>query len=432
MCLFTSCLEEECEQTTTYQSYIPIIVEAADWRSTDFASVPTTEVCEPSGFYVYGDYFFVLDRNEGLQILDNRDNAHPRPVKQLSIPGAQAISVRNDVLYINQYIDLLAFDLSDPTEPKFLSRSERIFQGSSTYGYGFTLDDDLITGYTEGTEVREEGCNSLYYGDTWFCYGDVFYTRQDVAFSADVANFAFAQSAGSQRSSTSTPLPETVGSGGSLATFTITQGNLYVVDYNNLRAFSLADPEKPALVSDIYVGWEIETIFPYEDKLFIGAQSGLHIYSLADPLAPAALSTFEHIRSCDPVVVQNDKAYVTLWGGSECGNQGDQLMVVDVADATQPTLIQELPMTNSHGLGIAGNKLFLCSGEEGVRVFDVLESGLVGDEVDHLEGFAAKDVIVRGDRNELIVFGWQTNGIQQYDYSDEGKLTQVSSLSVCQ
>src|SRR4051812_12024619 len=63
------------------------------------------------------------------------------------------------------------------------------------------------------------------------------------------------------------------GQGGSLARFTIANGYLYMVDQQELKAFSLSNPTDPVLTKTIQVGMDVETIFVFEDKLFIGSQN---------------------------------------------------------------------------------------------------------------------------------------------------------------
>src|ERR1043165_6801720 len=66
------------------------------------------------------------------------------------------------------------------------------------------------------------------------------------------------------------------GKGGSLARFTIVGNYLYTVDKTQLRVFDVADPASAVFKSSTDVGFEIETIFPFRDKLFIGSTSVVH------------------------------------------------------------------------------------------------------------------------------------------------------------
>ena len=76
------------------------------------------------------------------------------------------------------------------------------------------------------------------------------------------------------------------GIGGSMARFTIVDDYLYTVDSYKLISFDIQDQINPVMKEEVSLGWGIETIFPYEDKLFIGAQNGMHIYGLSNKEKP--------------------------------------------------------------------------------------------------------------------------------------------------
>src|SRR5690606_33194815 len=101
-----------------------------------------------------------------------------------------------------------------------------------------------------------------------------------------------------------------VGKGGSLARFTIAMNHLYVVDGSTLYTYSLADPNTPVKVSELAIGFNIETIYPWGDKLFIGSMDAMYIYSISNPATPNYLAMASHVRACDPVVANDTRAYV--------------------------------------------------------------------------------------------------------------------------
>ncbi|MFT6001250.1 MAG: hypothetical protein ACI81P_003719 [Neolewinella sp.] len=424
-CSLTSCLEERCEEERTVIGFDPITVSASEWRSSAFFCGVGQPVCTTSSFYIYDNYLFMVEENQGLHIYDNTDSNNPVPVTFMEAPGGQGIAVRNGILYMNQYTDLVAFSLANPEQPEMVGRTEDVFEPYSIFAQ--VLEDDVfITGFNETSERRTIDCQSPNFRSQTFWEDQIFFA-EDASFLRNSSNFdvaIFSTAAGGAG-------PENVGQGGSLARFTISNGTLYAVDNNSLRVFDLADPENPVFSDNVDLGWGIETIFPYEDKLFIGANNGMHIYSVANPTAPVKLSTFEHVLSCDPVVVANDKAYVTLWGGRDCGSVGDQLEIIDVSDATNPVSLQITPMSNSHGLGVAEGKLFLCAQWEGLKVFDLTDEGLLGEQLSSLNNINARDVIVLPGDNDLIVLGYGEDGVQQFDYTDEGQLTATSRIDLC-
>src|SRR5262245_61604276 len=84
------------------------------------------------------------------------------------------------------------------------------------------------------------------------------------------------------------------GAGGSTARFTIAGNYLYVVDNLSLKAFDISTNNSPVYKSKTDIGINIETIFPYQDKLFIGSSSTMYIYSLTDPAKPTLLGKAEY------------------------------------------------------------------------------------------------------------------------------------------
>jgi hypothetical protein len=88
-------------------------------------------------------------------------------------------------------------------------------------------------------------------------------------------------------------------------------------------------------------------------------------------------------------------------------------------------------MSNSHGLGVAEGKLFLCAQREGLKVYDLTDDGLLGNQLSVTEGINARDVIVLPGDNDLIVLGYGQDGIQQFDYTDEGQVSATSKIDLC-
>jgi len=225
----------------------------------------------------------------------------------------------------------------------------------------------------------------------------------------------------------SAPMIQT-GVGGSMARFTIMKEHLYSIDNSNMQVFDISNLDNPVPGANLNIGWGIETIFPYNDNLFIGSQSGMIIYDNSNPDFPTHLSTFSHIVSCDPVVVENDIAYVTLRGGSGCRNNfTNQLDVIDISNLTNPKLLKSYPMTNPHGLGIDNGTLFICEGNAGLKVYDATDVYTISDKLLAYYGeFDAYDVIPFN--KNLILIG--NNGLYQFDYSDPENIEFLSMISI--
>ena len=162
------------------------------------------------------------------------------------------------------------------------------------------------------------------------------------------------------------------GAGGSTARFTIAGNYLYVVDHMSLKAFDLSN-NSPVYKSKTDVGINIETIFPYQDKLFIGSSSSMYIYSLANPSRPERLARADYnIRmACDPVVARDSVAYATLRATGRCGGGQSALVVYNIKNISSPQLERAVSLIAPYGLGLKNNSLYVCEGNYGLSVFNV-------------------------------------------------------------
>jgi hypothetical protein len=138
----------------------------------------------------------------------------------------------------------------------------------------------------------------------------------------------------------------------------------------------------------------------------------MHILDNTDPASPTHVGDFQHARAVDPVVAQNDVAYVTLRVDTTQPANGitNQMNVVDIADVTQPVLLNTVPMQGPEGLSVSGDRLYVCDGIAGLKVFDV--SSPTQPVVENaIAGLQCSDVIASGN----ILFVISDDGLAQYD-----------------
>lgn len=163
------------------------------------------------------------------------------------------------------------------------------------------------------------------------------------------------------------------GKGGSLARFTIVGKYLYIVDKNNLKVFDLSIASKPLLRNTTDVGFEIETIFPFKDRLFIGSTSVVHIFSIENPESPVKLGTAISptvMRRCDPVVAKDSVAYATLRSSGICGGVQNILAVYNITNIHNPVQVNSMPVTEPYGLGYSDNALYVCD-KSSLLIYDI-------------------------------------------------------------
>lgn len=403
---------DQCEDRNTFSYYEPVYTPLSVIRSSIAIDEPKP-ITSVGKIYFKDGYLFVNEPGEGIHVIDNHDPQNPLRKHFITIPGNFDMAIRNNILYADSYIDLVALDISNPDQVVEVSRLENIFSQYNNMGFYVDAQRGLVTEWVEkeNVEITETPCDADI--QPWGGY----YYRGGVVMEGDL----YAAVKGSAVPGNST------GVGGSMARFTINADHLYMLDAFNLHTADITDPTVMVKKSTNQILSDIETIFPFEDKLFIGSQSGMHIFSLEDPANPKKVSTYEHVRSCDPVVVNGETAYVTLRSGTECRGFTNQLEVINVADWSKPQLVKIYPMSNPHGLGIDQSLLFVCDGDAGLKIYDASDQQNIDKHlIKHYENIHAFDVIPFN--NVLMLIG--EDGIFQYDYSDPTKIRLLSKLSI--
>ncbi|NQX84475.1 MAG: hypothetical protein HRT67_00880 [Flavobacteriaceae bacterium] len=214
------------------------------------------------------------------------------------------------------------------------------------------------------------------------------------------------------------------GQGGSLARFSIYLDYLYVVDDSNLNVFSISENENPVLVNVVPIGFNIETLFNYQNYLYIGSRNGMFIYNVNNPETPTYLSDVQHFTACDPVVANSSHAFVTLHADIGCGTTINVLEIYDVNEVTNPILIASRNLIKPIGLGLYGDYLFVCDDE--VKIFDVSnpENSVLVTSINR----DAFDIII--NNNKLVLIG--EHGLYQYsiDSEDINNINHMSTISI--
>lgn len=215
------------------------------------------------------------------------------------------------------------------------------------------------------------------------------------------------------------------GQGGSLARFTVVGDYLYVVDINSLSQYNVSNPDEMVFVQDIRIENGVETVFPRGNHLFIGTQNGMYIYEMTSDGNLSYISDYQHIVSCDPVVANDNFAFVTLRSGDPC-RQGfvNELHIINLDDLTLPEQVKTYNMDFPKGLGIDDNTLFVCDGDN-LKVFDATDP-LNLTSIIQIDDIKPNDVILLGDLALVI----SPNTLYQYDYTDVNNIFKVSELGI--
>lgn len=400
LCAFYCCSDsvKEITETFTYKTNEPIFMDADEFRTSVKVSTTPVEIKDKGKICFYEGYLYISEPEKGIHIIDNRTPAEPKNVGFIEILGNFDLATREGLLYADSYVDLIWFDIENPEQPELKGRLENAFKDAfpptnNTYGYDYGLiskaEDKIVVGWT----VKEK---------------TVTVTRPD-----DGGIYCWDNASGSSGK----------GNNGSMSRFCIYQDYLYVVMRTEMSVFNLSGEKPVQNDTTTPISAEVETVFNYKDNLFLGTPTGMLIFSVANPIKPEYQSSVNHVYGCDPVVVEDDMAYVTIRTGNLCGQNNNQLFVIDVSDVKKPKQIASYAMTNPKGLGIDKGTLFLC--DDGLKIFDAEDpQKIIANKLAHYEGMDGYDVIPHDNILMMIA----DNGLYQYDYSDLKDIKQISVL----
>lgn len=399
------------DEFEVYELFTPIVMTMDEVRATVAVEEPQ-EIQVTGKIYVKDQLLLVGDEKRGIHIFDNSQPESPHKIAFLAIPGNHDMEIRGNYLYADSYKDLLVFDLSDINQIDIRSRKKEVFPYQIDYPQGDELPYDInwegidfsnsiVVGWERSKEIRE---------------------KQDYHYD----NVGVAESVSDTATNGST------GQGGSLARFKIVGHYLYTLDDSMLNVFDISDALSPNKVSDSYVTWAAETLFLSGDHMFVGSRDGVYIYDVSSPANPEYVSEFTHSTMCDPVVVYETTAFVTLRGGNMCGDPWfgaedqaleSRLDILDVSNIKKPTLVTHYVLENPYGLGVKGDLLFICDGTAGLKVYD--KSDLTNLQLlathNQMEAF---DVIPLESHLILIA----KEGIFQFSYDEDNTISLISHI----
>jgi len=259
---------DRVKSTLTYTANAPVYMSFLEFRMTK-AAKPAQKLVNPGKICLYGDYLFINEIQEGIHVIDNSNPAAPKPVAFIELLGNIDITVGDGILYADSYIDLVLFDFSNPAQPKECGRADNVFANvlpptgndypiaTIDHTKGVVIGWDVKT-ITEKQEYVHYPCRGCYY--------------LDLASNSSWASSGKLLSSG----------PSITSVTGSMSRFAVYDDYLYVINSNVLKVFTLFG-YTVIKGSEQYLSWNVETVFPYDQKLFLGTTNGLMIYDLADP-----------------------------------------------------------------------------------------------------------------------------------------------------
>ncbi|UCG52213.1 MAG: Ig-like domain-containing protein [Candidatus Latescibacterota bacterium] len=322
---------------------------------------------------VAGDYAYVGDGDNGLQVLDITDPTNPTFAgAYVTLSDARDVALAGDYAYVAFGDSLVVIDISNPTNPTFAG----LYPSANLDAVAVAGDYAFVGGYWEFVALDiSDPTNPTEVGID----GTVPGIPKDIVVAGD---YAFVASMG------------IMGPAGVIV-YDITDPSLISFvevcgDYGDAQA-----PTGVAVAGDyVYVA---------------DTSQGLVVFDITDPTNCPLAGSYDIGGSPTDVVVGGDHAYVTE------GTQG--IHVIDVSDPTSPTPVQTYDTPDSAaGVFVAGEYAYVADNSSGIQVIQiaqpVLPPLLTGS---YDTPTSALEVYVSGDHAFVVD---ETSGLQVIDISD--------------
>jgi hypothetical protein len=122
--LFPSCNGGD-DTPKEVMGYAPIY--QSDSSIAEIRSDDPQPILEGGKIYVRNKELYQVEKGIGIHVLDITDPAHPVKKAFIHIAGAQEISIKENLLYANNYNDLVVINISDIKHVQLVNRMKDVF-----------------------------------------------------------------------------------------------------------------------------------------------------------------------------------------------------------------------------------------------------------------------------------------------------------------
>jgi len=130
--LVGACMKDQIKRSYTY--YRPVYKTKAEVRQGVKSSTPIT-IAKPGKLFYKDGFVFLNEIEKGVHVIDISNTAKPVVVSFIAIPGCIDLAVRGNILYADLSTDLIAIDITNPTNVKVTKVLEGVFPNRYYGGY---------------------------------------------------------------------------------------------------------------------------------------------------------------------------------------------------------------------------------------------------------------------------------------------------------
>ena len=183
--------EDKVTEMVTYKINEPVFMPTETFRNSVKVTAEPHNITKLGKMCFYNDYLYISEPEKGIHIIDNHNPSNPQIVGFIELLGNADLAIRNGLLYADSYIDLVWFDVSNPSQPELKGRLDSIFTTAlpmteNQYGIDYAkCYGEKNSGVVIGWELKEKTEEVSHYTGGWWKGG---LYMEDIMVSSGAAN----------------------------------------------------------------------------------------------------------------------------------------------------------------------------------------------------------------------------------------------------
>ncbi|MDR1895402.1 MAG: hypothetical protein LBR10_01260 [Prevotellaceae bacterium] len=124
--------------SSSTDSYSAVYMDRANLEKSVFYIETVKECKNPGKIYYKHPYLYINEKYKGIHVIDNSNPENPVKKGFIVAPGCLDMAIKGDIIYIDNAVDLVSFDLKEKEETSRIRNvlPEPISPEGYIYGYG--------------------------------------------------------------------------------------------------------------------------------------------------------------------------------------------------------------------------------------------------------------------------------------------------------
>jgi hypothetical protein len=127
----------------SYYNYYAVYMDRENLEKSVFYMETGREMKNPGKIYYKHPYLYVNEKYKGVHVIDNTDPSHPVKKGFIMAPGCLDMAVKDNIIYLDNAVDLVSFDLDTMKETK---RLINVFPEPASPGGYYSYEPDRPEG----------------------------------------------------------------------------------------------------------------------------------------------------------------------------------------------------------------------------------------------------------------------------------------------